>query len=230
MKTQLSDFNLPIFKRISGVAALFAGAAILFLSCTKSNIEQIKAFYGNETLPVLEARNFETLYTDSGIVRFSLKAPKLLRFEEEGRNYIEFPEGLLLTRYDQKQQISSSISAKYARQYVAEQKWEAKNNVIATNINGDTLKTEVLIWEEKSERIYTDEFVKIITPDQIWTGIGFTSDQSMQNWKILKPKGVINVTLNNNSQTDSISKPADPKNNVPNPRDKGRLQFNNQPE
>ena len=230
MKTQLSDFNLPIFKRISGVAALFAGAAILFLSCTKSNIEQIKAFYGNETLPVLEARNFETLYTDSGIVRFSLKAPKLLRFEEEGRNYIEFPEGLLLTRYDQKQQISSSISAKYARQYVAEQKWEAKNNVIATNINGDTLKTEVLIWEEKSERIYTDEFVKIITPDQIWTGIGFTSDQSMQNWKILKPKGVINVTLNNNSQTDSISKPADPQNNVPNPRDKGRLQFNNQPE
>ena len=47
-----------------------------------------------KTLPVVEAENFETFYTDSGEVRFFLKAPKLLRFENEGKTYVEFPQGI----------------------------------------------------------------------------------------------------------------------------------------
>ncbi len=39
--------------------------------------------------------------------------------------------------------------------------------------------------------------MKIIRTDQIITGIGFTSDQKMQNWKIKDPKGTIYVSVNN---------------------------------
>lgn len=197
---QLGTKNKNWLKFLS-VAALFAGAATLFLGCQKNNIEEIKAFYTTESLPILEATNFETLFTDSGQVRILLKAPKLLRFEAEGREYNEFPEGLELVKYDENQKVISSITANYARQYLADHKWEAKNNVIATNANGDTLKTEVLYWEEKNEKIYTDEFVKIIRTDQIITGIGFTSDQKMQNWKIRDPKGTIYVSVNNQQQS-----------------------------
>ena len=197
MKPQLQDFNHIPFLRYFGVAALVTGAAILFFGCKKNNIEEIKAFYTTESLPILEATNFETLSTDSGQVRFSLKAPKLLRFEADGRDYNEFPEGLELVEYDEHKKVISSITANYAREYLADHKWEAKNNVIATNANGDTLKTEVLYWDKKNEKIYTDEFVKIIRTDQIITGIGFTSDQKMQNWKIRDPKGTIYVSLNN---------------------------------
>ncbi len=197
MKILPSDTNLYYYFKLLSVAVLFAGAATLFLGCQKNNIEEIKAFFTTESLPIQEATNFETLFTDSGQVRFSLKAPKLLRFEADGRDFIEFPEGLELVKYDEHKKIISSITANYARQYVAERKWEAKNNVIATNANGDTLKTEVLYWEEKEEKIFTDEFVKIIRADQIITGIGFTSDQKMQNWKIKNPKGTIYVNVNN---------------------------------
>ena len=124
-----------------------------------------------------------------------MKAPKLLQFEDEGENYVEFPEGMELIKYDEKKKIISSITADYAKQFIAEDKWEAKNNVIATNAQGDTLKTEHLIWEEKKEIIYTEEFVRIIRADQIITGIGFTSDQKLQNWKIKNPKGTIFVSV-----------------------------------
>ncbi len=201
MNQQKSDSKNSRFK-IVRIAALFAGAAILFYAC-ENDIEKIKAFSTPENLPVVEATNIETLFTDSGEVRFFLKAPKMLSYQTDGQDYIEFPEGIELIKYDENQKIISSITANYAKQFEKEKKWEAKNNVIATNANGDTLKTEHLIWEEEAEKIYTEEFVKIIRPDQIFTGIGFESDQSLQNWKIKNPKGTIYVDVENKENTEA---------------------------
>jgi LPS export ABC transporter protein LptC len=226
MKQQQLGSNIFQYNRVYGIAVLLWGAAILFYGC-ENKIEEIKAFYSAENLPILEARNFETLFTDSGQVRFSLKAPKLLRFEDDGRNYIEFPEGMELIKFDANRNVISSITADYAKQFVAEDKWEAKNNVVATNAQGDTLKTEHLIWEEKKEIIYTEEFVKIIRADQIITGIGFTSDQKLQNWKIKNPKGTIYVSVNNENQPVSSPEQKPDENLNPANPVKGQLQFDN---
>jgi len=227
MKVQQLNSKFKKNIRLSGIAALIAGAAILFSGC-ENNIEEIKAFASTENLPILEARNFETIVTDSGQVRYFLKASKLLQFIDEGRDYIEFPEGMHLEKFDEHRNIISTITANYAKQFISEDKWEAKNNVIATNAQGDTLKTEHLIWEEKKELIYTDEFVKIIRSDQIITGIGFTSDQKLQNWKIKNPKGTIYINVNNeNKQTDSTLLNPGVNTNLPGPS-KEQLQFNNQ--
>lgn len=193
MNRQLLDFNKHII-RILRIAALFTGAAILFYGC-ENDLEKIKPFVTPENLPVAEATNIETLFTDSGKVRFFVKAPRLLSFETEETSFVEFPEGIELVKYNENQEIISSITADYARQFEDDKRWEAKNNVVATNAQGDTLKTELLIWEEDEERIHTDEFVEIIRPDQIITGIGFTSDQALQNWRIKDPKGTIYINL-----------------------------------
>lgn len=227
MKQQLPG-SKKVCYRIKSIAALFAGAAILFLGCKKNNIQEIKAIISAETLPMQEARNFESLFTDSGIVRFSIKAPVLLRFETDGQNYTEFPNGLELKKFDEHNKVVSSITANYARQYSAEAKWEAKNNVIATNANGDTLKTELLYWEEREKKIYTNEFVKIIRADQQFTGTGMTSDQNMQNWKITNPKGIIYVNLKNQSQPSDSVNLENQNNKINSAPVKGQLQFNNQ--
>ncbi len=226
MKRQLSDSDFVRILKKYGVAVLVSGAAMLFYGC-ENNIEQIKAFYSTENLPVLEAINFETLVTDSGQIIYSLKAARLLQFEDEGRNYIEFPEGMELVKYDAQKRIISTITADYAKQFVADDKWEAKNNVVATNAQGDTLKTEHLIWEEKKEMFFTEEFVKIIRADQIITGIGFTSDQKLQNWKIKNPKGTIYVSVNNEGQQNDTTAPLPDENVNQENSTKGQLRFNN---
>lgn len=204
MKQQESDSNKKKYPVTLIIAAFAIWAAIILCSC-ENDIEKIKAFNSSENLPVVEATDFETIYTDSGKVRFYLKAPKLLRFETEGEPYVEFPQGIELVKYDNRHNIISSITAEYAKQFVEEKKWEAKNNVVATNNKGDTLKTEHLIWEEETEKIYTEEYVKIIRSDQIITGIGFESDQSLENWRIKDPKGTIyvDVETSGNNDTDS---------------------------
>lgn len=202
MKTQKFVSKIIPLIRIFRIAVPVLGTAILFFACKKNDIEKIKAFGSPEELPVLEAINFETLSTDSGTIRFNLKAKKLLRFENEGKTYHEFPEGLLLIKYDEDKNIISSIKADYAKEFIKEEKWEAKNNVVVTNEKGDSLKTEHLIWDEKHETIFTEEYVKIISADKTITGTGLTSDQNMQNWKIKNPKGVIYVDVNNKNQPE----------------------------
>lgn len=180
------------------IAALLCGAALLFPGCV-NDIEIIKAFSSPEALPVIHAENYETTFTDSGVVRFFLKTPELKRFEVDGQPFVEFPQGIELTKYNEHRQIVSRITARYAKQYVKEKKWEAKNDVVALNLAGDTLKTEHLIWDERTGKITSDQFVKIIRPDQIITGIGFESDQSMENWRIRNPRGTIYIQLNRES-------------------------------
>lgn len=189
-----SDRRNPSYQYFN-IAALVFGAAILFYGCV-NDIEKIKAFSSSEILPVLHAENFETTYSDSGMVRFYLKTPELRRFENEGATFVEFPKGILLVKYNDRMEMVSSISARYARQFEKEKRWEAKNDVVAINSLGDTLKTEHLIWDEQAKRIYNNEFVQVIRPDQIITGIGFESDASLENWRIRNPKGTIYVRLN----------------------------------
>ena len=205
MKQQKLDFSISQLIKNSSIAALLFGAAILFYAC-ENDIEKIKAFSSTENLPILEAYNFETLYSDSGQVRYSLKTAKLLRFENEGAAFHEFPEGMQIVQFDAKGKVISSLTADYAKQFLKEQKWEAKNNVVATNEKGDTLKTEHLIWEEKTKKIYTEEFVEIIRLDGIYTGIGLTADESLQKWRIKKLKGITYIEVDENKMNKQGNK------------------------
>jgi LPS export ABC transporter protein LptC len=170
-----------------------------------NDVEKIKAFNPSEILPVVQAENFETTFSDSGVVRFYLKTPELKRFESNESSFVEFPKGVLLIKYNQERQVISTISARYAKQFVKERRWEAKNDVVATNNAGDTLKTEHLIWDEQAGRIFNNEFVKVIRPDQTITGIGFDADQTLSNWRIRNPKGPIYVELNRQKSAPSDS-------------------------
>ena len=226
MKTQGSGSNILLLIKKIGIAVLITGTAILFSACGKNDIAKIKAFSSSENLPIQEATNFQTISSDSGQVRYSLKAPKLLRYETEGVSYVEFPLGVNIVKYDADKNIISTLRADYAKQFAKDKHWEAKNNVVVTNAQGDSLKTEHLILDEKTEKIETEEFVKIIRKDQVITGIGLTSDQDMRNWKIKNPKGVLYVSVNNKKDQTQEKEDGQEEGNAPKPQETdNKVQF-----
>lgn len=176
------------------IAVLLSGIAMLFFSCA-NKIDKIKEFSGGEKLYDIEAENYEMIHSDSTIVRFKLTTPKLIHFDKVENPFIEFPEGVNIERYNDKMEQIASITSNYARYYEQEDRWEAKNNVVAVNPQGDTLKTEQLIWEQEKGKIYSEQFVKIIRKDQVITGVGFESDQDLSNWKIKNPKGPLYIEV-----------------------------------
>ena len=178
----------------SSIAILSLGIAVLFFSCS-NDIETIKAFSADEKKPTMIAEDYEVLHSDSTVITYKMTTPKLVRFEDDNDPFLEFPEGVHIQQFDRKMNIISSIKADYAKYFEKEDKWIAKNNVVAVNADSDTLKTEELTRDEKKGKIYSEQFVKIIRKDQIITGIGLEADKDLSNWKIKNPKGTLYIEV-----------------------------------
>lgn len=196
MKVRLSVF-VSFFEKKQrcknlNIVAFSLGATMLILSCNAKVASDLPSdLISNKKIPSLEATDFQTSYTDSGVVRYFLKTPKLLIFDLEKPPYKEFPEGFLLQQFAPNKKIISELSANYGKNLEKEQKWLATGNVILVNNKGDTLRTEELIYLIKEDRIFTDKFVSIKRGDGGYmdgTG-GFESDSQMTKWAFKKTKG-----------------------------------------
>jgi LPS export ABC transporter protein LptC len=174
---------------------LFTGmVALLLFSCGRETAK-IKINSTTPDPPSLTAEGFEMLMSDSSVIRFKLQTPELIRHTNDRDPYIEFPKGVKIEKYDANMNIVSSMSCQYAKNYDSDDRWEAKNNVVAVNYKGDTLKTEYLVWDTQKQKIYSDRFVKIIQKDQIYTGIGFESNQDFSEYHIKNLKGDMYVNV-----------------------------------
>ena len=70
--------------------------------------------------------------------------------------------------------------------------WEARGNVVGRNKkDGETIRTEYLVWNQKDGTIYSDKKVQVTTPDDIIYGEGFKSDDQFNDWQVKKVTGVI---------------------------------------
>ncbi len=181
-------------KKQLSIAVLTTGIAVLFFSCAPK-IEKIKELSAAAKQPSMEAEHFEMLYSDSAVVRFKLVTPQMIQHDEEKEPFTEFPKGVEIEQYDGDMRIVSRITANYARYLTKEKQWIAKNNVVAVNETGDSLKTEEMFWDEEKGKIYSDDYVQIVREDQIINGIGFESDEDMKNWEIKKPTGTLYVDV-----------------------------------
>lgn len=168
--------------------------SVIFMSCSEE-AAKLKIGAGNVEPPSLTAEGFEMLVSDSSVIRFKLQTPEFVRHKTDKEPYTEFPRGVKIEKYDANMNIVSSITCEYAKNFDTDDRWEAKNNVVAVNFKGDTLKTEYLVWDTKKEKIYSDRFVKIIQKDQIYTGIGFESNQDFSEYHIKNLKGHMFVNV-----------------------------------
>lgn len=166
---------------------------LLMISC-KNDIEKINVITQNKSaLPVETGENVFINYTDSGIVRAKVYAPVLKRFASDERNETEMPKGITVYFMSKKKKVESFLKARYAVRYDRERKMVAKNDVVLVNIKGDTLRTELLTWDENKNIIYSDKYVRITTPDEIITGTGFESNAEFTRYKIKHISGTFDL-------------------------------------
>ncbi len=58
-------------------------------------------------------------------------------------------------------------------------------NVVVDTEDSMHLETDYLNWDSRDDRIYTDAFVHITTPNEVVRGWGMEADQRMRRYKIL---------------------------------------------
>lgn len=173
------------------IAAIIFSNVVIITSC-ENDIEKVKLLSDHKVPPVETATGIRILYSDSAKVQVEITARELNRYETENP-YIEMPRGLVANFFDDSMNVKSKLTADYGIRYEREQKMEAKKNVVVVNEKGETLNTEHLIWDERTEKLRSDVFVKITTKGEIIMGTGFEANQDFSKYKIFNIKGTIPI-------------------------------------
>jgi LPS export ABC transporter protein LptC len=165
-----------------------------FCSCT-NDITEVQKLTDEKPVPISTTKNVEMLYSDSAQLKARITAPLRETFLGQ-KPYIVFNKGIRVEFYDENQKVESVLTAKYAISYTKEDKMEARNDVEISGNNGEKLNTNHLIWDQKANKIYSNVFSKITSTERVIYGDGFESNQDFTTYKILKPKGIINLKQN----------------------------------
>lgn len=168
---------------------------LLLVACSGNDITQVNKVAVSQSWPVETGKNVTINYTDSGLTKALVTAPSLARYASEEKNYTEMSKGINVKFLDNKGNVESFLTALYAIRYDKEKRMIARNKVVVMNTDGDTLRTEELLWNEATQRISTNKQVTITTKTEMMWGDGLESDVAFKNPKIYKLRGTI--SLNN---------------------------------
>lgn len=162
-----------------------------FFICSCHNNYQEMQDLAKKKMPVDKVTDVESYLSQNGAMRAKLTAP-LMTMMQSDTPKTEFPNSLHVDFYDSVK-IQSKLFAKYGLYYNNKHLVFLRDSVVVFNMQGDTLRTEQLWWDQDKELIYTDVAVHIRKPDEQIDGTGLTADQNFSHWTIKNAKGPIIV-------------------------------------
>ena len=163
----------------------------VFAAC-ENDVKEVEKYSSKVNYPDQAVKDAEILYSTYAKVIFKLNAPVLHQYSGE-KAYNEMPEGVHVQVFDSLQNVTTDLTANYAIQLESEDRMEAKDDVVVINEKGEKLNTEHLVWDQKTQQITSDVFVKITTASQVLMGDGLIANQDFTDYRILKPRGIINI-------------------------------------
>ena len=184
------------------VALLVMGSAILLYSCSAENTKEVN----KETLLTQQSDSLTIVQTAEGKCDYVFTTPLMERYEFAKEPYMEFRKGVEITTYDDSTGLEASyLIADYAIFYEKRELWEAKGNVVARNVEGQTLDTQQLFWNQKTHRIYSNVDSKVIQGQDVFIGEGFESDDRFEKWSFRKFTGKLTVDTEVTEEPDSTA-------------------------
>lgn len=202
---------------INITAAFFAAVMFISLSsCSDKNKNLAEAITERDSLPSMKSLGVTTLISDSGITRYKIITEEWTVFDKKDPSYWAFEKGVYLEKFDTLFRTDTSIKSDTAYYYEKKKLWELRGNVHIRNLSGNKFDTQLLFWNEKEKKIYSDKFIRIEQEDKIITGYGFESNQELTEYQIRNTTGIFTVEDNagmssNNAkdtvQQDSIVQP-----------------------
>ena len=162
---------------------------LVFLSC-KNDPKMVQEFVSAKELPIERIREAELIQTEDGNIKVKIIANTINRFQNSQPELI-FSDNLVVIFYADSSKVQSILKAEYAS--IDEQKkiMIASNNVILES-NDKKLETAELVWDEVSNKIFTEKKVKITTGKEVVFGEGFTSNSDFTEYSITQIHGTLN--------------------------------------
>ncbi len=164
---------------------------LLCSGCT-NDMETISMF-NNRNLPSQELKGAEVRRSERGVLQMTLEAPLIQQYQTPEAKTV-YPKGVELQFFDNQQQLRTTLRANYAISLDERNIMKAQDSVVVIDYqNGDTIYLEDIIWNSNEDRIYSNHSVRAVNGQRVTYGDGFVSDQQMQNLRILRQRGTVEV-------------------------------------
>ena len=169
-------------------AVLLSGC--FFIYACENDPREIAKFTEKKTA-IEEAKQVESFLSQDGKVKAKLTAPFMLRHINPDSTFVEFPKTLHVDFFNDTLTVESQLDALYGKYREWEKKVYLRDSVRVINkINGDTLYSPDLWWDQQTQKIYTDKPVRIYTRDKIIFGqYGLTASQDFSEYVINQASG-----------------------------------------
>ena len=185
------------YRRYSGIAtAITLLAAICFGGCKEDGKLGVASRIDPKKMPTMTTVNVATLISDSGITQYKIVSPLWNVYDEVDTPYWNFPKGVYLQKYDREFNVIASVAADSARYFKFQNIWKLDGNVELRKEPGELFLTQQLFWDQRRNRLYSDSFIHIETPDRMLEGHGFESNDRLTKYSIRRPTGIFPVDEN----------------------------------
>lgn len=141
--------------------------------------------------PDQSGTDIQVMFVDSGFTKAILNSKKGRVYQDNQETFLD--DGIVVEFFSKETKSRiSRLMADSARIDDVTKNMTARGNVVViSDSTGNKLETSVLDWNNSTQKIYSNEYVKITTRNEIITGYGFESDQNLDNYKINKVSGTI---------------------------------------
>jgi len=131
-------------------------------------------------LPDQEVSDFMVTETDAGKPEWTLHARSAAMFN--ARNVL-VARGVRIDFFDDKGARSSSLTAREGEMHQVRRDMIARGNVVLQTTEGTRMSTESLRFLNETQKIVSDEFVRVERQGDVLTGYGFESDPELKHFE-----------------------------------------------
>jgi len=170
--------GVPGIIRMS-LTVLLLGLSAFVFSCQGKDKGQ--GTIATADAPDQELSDYTTVESDSGLVRWILKAPVARVYNARKLLVTDNPR---IEFFDEQGNLTSVLISQKGEYNQVTRDLTALGTVIITSMEGYMLETESLVWVEKLGEMHSEDFVKFTRDSDVLTGYGLRGDPELKNIEI----------------------------------------------
>jgi LPS export ABC transporter protein LptC len=171
----------------------------LFVCACDEEAKQETSVHATQ-MPDETVNDFRTQESDSGRVRWTVKAPHADRYNARNVFVMSDPK---IEFYDEMGNLQTTLIAQNGEYSLATHDMLAYGNVVAVTFRGEVLETDTLRYLNATDKIVSDSFVKLTRGKDVLTGIGLECDHTLESVDI--KKNVRAMILEEDGKLDAIT-------------------------
>ena len=181
---------------------------MLYTSCKE---EEVADTLDTGKIPIQVVTDMEFVQSDKGYVQLRMRSPRMEHYQyhsdPDDVSYDLYSEGFHVDLYTPDGALETEVNSKQAKHETTagKESWSAFGDVVIINhIKQERVESDTIYWDRAHQKIHTDCYVKITSPQGVMQGYGMESDERASHAVILKPFDSYSVMNDSGSREEIV--------------------------